>query len=99
MHERESVQEQLRQIDRAQEIAGIGGWELNIASGRYTWSRQHYHIHGLQLDYKPTSENLMSSLHTDDARPLSDWLINLQAGREREPIEIRINRPEGEKCV
>ncbi len=95
MHERESAQEQLRQIDRAQEIAGIGGWELNIASGRYTWSRQHYRIHGLPLDHQPTSENLMSSLHTDDVRPLSDWLINLQAGREREPIEIRINRPEG----
>ena len=50
MHERESVQEQLRQIDRAQEMAGIGSWELDIASGRYTWSRQHYRIHGLPLD-------------------------------------------------
>jgi signal transduction histidine kinase len=95
MHERESVQEQLRQIDRAQEIAGIGSWELNIASGRYTWSRQHYRIHGLQLDHQPTLGTLMSGLHTDDAPLLSEWLINLQAGREREPIEIRISRPEG----
>ena len=85
MHERESAQEQLRQIDRAQEMAGIGSWELDIASGRYTWSRQHYRIHGLPLDYQPTSENLTSSLHTDDARLLSEWLIDLQAGREREP--------------
>ena len=80
MHERESAQEQLRQIDRAEEIAGIGSWELNIASGRYTWSRQHYRIHGLPLDYQPTSENLMSSLHTDDVRPLSDWLARFASG-------------------
>jgi signal transduction histidine kinase/ActR/RegA family two-component response regulator len=94
MHERESAQEQLQQIDRAEEMAGIGSWELHIASGRYTWSRQHYRIHGLPLDYQPTSESLTSSLHTDDAGPRSDWLADLQAGRERSPIEIRFSRPE-----
>ncbi len=99
MREREIVQEQLRQIDRAQEMAGIGSWELDVASGRYTWSRQHYRIHGLPLDYQPTLVSLTSSLHTDDARLLSAWLIDLQAGQERGPIEIRMSRPEGEKCV
>src|SRR6202011_521036 len=79
MHERESAEAQLRQIDRAQEMAGVGSWELDIASGRYTWSRQHYRIHGLPLDFQPTLGNLMSSLHTDDAPLLSEWLINLQA--------------------
>ena len=95
MHERESAQEQLRQIDRAQEMAGIGSWELDIASGRYTWSRQHYRIHGLPLDYQPTLENLMSSLHTDDAATVVRLAHRFASGAGARPIEIRISRPEG----
>jgi PAS domain S-box-containing protein len=33
--------------DMIQEIAGVGGWELDAQSGQTRWTRETYHIHGL----------------------------------------------------
>ena len=83
-------------LDRAQQMARIGSWELDIASGNCVWSKEYYRICDLPIDFRPTRENLAASSHADDVQPLSDWLADLQAGRERDPIEIRITRPDGE---
>ena len=46
-------------LDRAQEIARIGSWELELATRRYTWSRQMYRIRGLsEAEFVPTAESL-----------------------------------------
>jgi signal transduction histidine kinase/ActR/RegA family two-component response regulator len=86
-------------LDRAQEMAGIGSWELDMITGQYIWSRNLYSLRGLPLDSKLSRENLACTLDVDDAQPLSDWLVDLRANRERAPIEFRITRPDGEARV
>ena len=44
-------------LDRVGHAAGVGGWEVEIATGRVTWSRETYRIHGLPLDYVPTLDS------------------------------------------
>jgi PAS domain S-box-containing protein len=83
-------------LERAQEIAGIGSWELDVASGDFTWSRQFYRTQGFPLEFKPTRANLTSVMHADDVRLVSDWVEDLNAGHRRDTIEIRVRRPDGE---
>ena len=86
-------------LERAHEIAGIGAWELDLASGEYLWSRQLYRIFGIPPDFKPTRHTVAATVHFDDILALADWDTDLQAGRARDPIEIRIVRADGETCV
>jgi diguanylate cyclase (GGDEF)-like protein/PAS domain S-box-containing protein len=41
-------------IDRIGKVAGVGGWELDVATSRVFWSAETYRIHGLPFDYQPT---------------------------------------------
>ncbi len=40
-------------LKRTGELAGVGGWELDIASQRVSWSAQTRIIHGVAADYTP----------------------------------------------
>jgi signal transduction histidine kinase/CheY-like chemotaxis protein len=83
-------------LDRAQEIADIGSWEMDIASGKHVWSRHLYRIRGLPPEFQPTRANVAASIHAEDRQGLSGWLADLVAGGERGPIEIRYTRPDGD---
>ncbi len=41
-------------LTRTGEAAGVGGWQIEIATGELHWSEQTYLIHGVPNDYKPT---------------------------------------------
>ena len=86
-------------LDRAQEIADIGSWELEIASGRYVWSQHLYRIRGMPPEFQPTRANTSDSIHADDSPVLSAWLGDLQAGRARAPIEVRASRAGSQERV
>ena len=78
-------------FDRAQEIAGIGSWELDVATGRFVWSKQMYRLRGFDPDkFKPTLESLALYTHTDDVARERAWLADLQQGQERDVLELRI---------
>lgn len=36
--------------------AAVGGWELDVASGKQTWTEEVYRIHEVGPDYEPTGE-------------------------------------------
>ena len=86
-------------LERAQEIAKIGSWELNVASGEAVWSKQLYRMRGFPFDFKPTAENAPSRFHPTDLQAQSHWFADIQAGRQRDPIEIRVRLPNGEERV
>jgi len=86
-------------LERAQEIAKIGSWELDVVTGGIAWSRQHYRTFGLPFEFKPTRQNIGSGLHAADIAPRAEWIADLAAGRKRDPIEMRIRRPDGEERV
>ena len=43
-----ALSESEERLDRAQAIAGIGSWELDVATRRYVWSKELYRIRGLR---------------------------------------------------
>jgi diguanylate cyclase (GGDEF)-like protein/PAS domain S-box-containing protein len=56
--ERRLVEERLRAsqslLARTGQLAGVGGWELDLASGRVGWSEQTRRIHEVDDDFVPT---------------------------------------------
>jgi signal transduction histidine kinase len=43
-------------LERVGQVAKVGGWSLDLASQRLTWSRQTCRIHEVPADYQPTVE-------------------------------------------
>jgi PAS domain S-box-containing protein len=84
-------------LDRAQEIAAIGGWELDIPTDRYVFSKQMYRLLGLSPDsFEPTGSSVMARRHPDDDPMIEQYREDLKAGMKRDPIEARFVRPNGE---
>nr|WP_254714866.1 PAS domain S-box protein [Natranaeroarchaeum aerophilus] len=54
---------------QTQEMADVGGWELDPRTETLRWTDQVHRIHGLPLDYEPTVEDALEFYHEDD-RPL-----------------------------
>jgi diguanylate cyclase (GGDEF)-like protein/PAS domain S-box-containing protein len=46
-------------LNRTGEIAGVGGWEYDVASRKLFWSTQVCRIHGVDPDHRPEFEEAM----------------------------------------
>jgi len=71
MAELERVQAELAaknaQLEEAQALAHVGSWEINLQTGRGTWSDESYRILGLEPgECEPTVESYLTFVHPDD---------------------------------
>jgi len=92
----EMLRESEARLERAQEITGIGSWEIDVQRANLVLSKQMYIIHGL-------------TPHDDEQLPLKDiepfisanrekassWFQRLLAGEKVEPLEASIHRHDG----
>lgn len=82
---------------QALRIAGVGGWELDIASGTLSWSEETYRIFGVDPRTEtPSSELFYSLVHPGDRERM---LANQSRSSDTGDIfdqEYRIIRPDGE---
>jgi PAS domain S-box-containing protein len=68
--ERKRAEEALRQseanLNRAQGIAHIGSWHLDVAQNRLTWSDEVFRIFGVPFGTPLTYESFLGSIHPGD---------------------------------
>lgn len=56
-----------RQLNKAQELAHIGSWEIHLGTGLALWSDESYRILGLEPgEVQPSLESYLSFVHKDD---------------------------------
>lgn len=55
-------------LDRMGEVAGVGGWRVELDSGTVEWTRETYRIHELPQDHVPSLDSGIS-FYAPDARP------------------------------
>ncbi len=71
--ERKQRDEALRKsealLNRTGEVAGVGGWELDLNTGTLMWTAQTRAIHGVAPDYQPTLDGAIR-FYEPDARPV-----------------------------
>jgi len=73
IHQRKLNEERLRAneafLDRAEQVAGIGGWQVELATMQPVWSAQTCRLHEVPTDYRPTLEEGIQ-FYAPESRPI-----------------------------
>jgi len=89
-----SLEETASRLARTQEIAHIGSWEFDHATGRPVWSNEVYQIFGLEPGESAlTREEFLAMVHPDD-RTLVDtvYFTSIADRKDSYGVEHRIIR-------
>ena len=82
--ERKRAEDELRAsqsfLRRTGRVAGVGGWEVDLACGSLTWSDETRRIHEVEPDYRPTLESAIA-FYDFEARAAIQGAV--KAGTER----------------
>lgn len=95
----EALKQSEQRLARAQEIAHLGSWELDISSNQLNWSDEVYRIFGLQpRQFDATYEAFLEAVHPDDRAAVDEaYSGSIRDGTDRYEIEHRvIKRSSGE---
>ncbi|WP_269446501.1 sensor histidine kinase [Methanocella arvoryzae] len=91
----EEAMNRLRAIlEKSQEIAGLGNWELDLTTNQLTWSDEVYRIFGLQpQEFGATYEAFLRFVHPDDRAAVDEaYTRSVRLGKNSYSIEHRIVR-------
>jgi PAS domain S-box-containing protein len=98
MADRKKAEEALRDkeelVNRAQEIANLGSWTVDLARNRISWSDQVYRIFGVHPDeFGGTPGEFLESVHPKDRESVrSAYVKSLKDGSPTYEIEHRVVR-------
>ncbi len=76
---RESTQQALQTsrtlLHRTEEMAKVGGWELNVQTGRMSWTEELYRIHSVPLRFEPDLSSTIG-FYAPEAQPVFRSALN-----------------------
>ncbi len=89
---------QTRDLDRAQALARVGSFFIDLVAGRTHWSPHLYRILGLEVaDAAPSDARLLTLVLPGDQPHLAETFQRLRRGDlEYTELDYRIRRPDGE---
>ena len=90
----EALRESEARLNRSQEIAHLGSWELELVNNRLNWSDEVYRIFGLQpQEFGATYEAFLEAVHPDDRTAVdAAYSGSVREGRDTYEIEHRVVR-------
>ena len=99
--ERRELQERAERMARmtalAEEVAGIGYWRIEVATGEATWSPHVARIYGLDPDREPELERFISAVHLADRAALRARLkAAIEDGVDWKVAVTRVVLPNGD---
>jgi PAS domain S-box-containing protein len=92
----QALAEQRKLLQEAQNIAGLGCWEWDPASGRLTWSEQLYRLYGVEpSSFQPSFESYLERVHPGDRQHSGERVARALIDGHPFSSEERILRPDG----
>ena len=83
-------------LAHSQRIAGVGSFERDLITGKWEWSDELYHIHGLERNDPHIDVGSLRELVHPEDRGIFDQVHDLAArGKPIPPADFRIIRPDG----
>ena len=93
------LEEQLRAsetlLDRAGEVAGVGGWSVDLRTGHLDWSRETRRIHEVATDFVPTLETAIGFYETQSQAEIERAIQQAIATGEGWDLQLRLNTARG----
>ena len=87
-------------MEMAEELAGLGRWRYDIASGKVDWSDQVYRIHGKsRATFDPSFDDAVGCYHPDDRLMVEDCCARAIRTGEGGEIQVRLIREDGEERI
>ncbi|HEY3918675.1 MAG TPA: PAS domain-containing protein [Stellaceae bacterium] len=101
--ERREIENELRRsredLARAQEVASIGSFSRDIATGKTEWSDEFLRIWGIEGAMRPVAESLAQMVHPADRKAFlqgRDAALHQKSGMS---LDFRVMRPDGEERI
>ncbi|MCW3995851.1 MAG: PAS domain S-box protein [Candidatus Bathyarchaeota archaeon] len=90
----EALIESQKRLNRSQEIAHLGSWELDLINNKLTWSDEVYRIFGLNPhEFSATYETFLERVHPEDRAAVdAAYTGSIKEGKDTYAIEHRIVR-------
>ncbi len=79
----------------AVEVAEMGTWAMNLASGEITWSDKFGRLFGFSPEETPSREEIVSRIDPEDRARLGAAVEDAVEGRVAYRVEYRITWPDG----
>ncbi len=95
----EALRESRERLERAQEIAHLGSWELDVLNNRLSWSDEVYRIFGLEpQEFGASYEAFLEAVYPDDRAAVdAAYSGSIEERRDSYEIEHRVvKRSSGE---
>ena len=75
----EELRESREDLNRAQAVAHIGSWRLNVQKNELTWSDENHRIFGISPGTPMTYETFLGTVHPEDREYLNgEWMAALK---------------------
>ena len=95
--QRRELERQRKFLSKAQNIANVGYWRLDLESNNLFWSEEVYNIYGVDpLTFKPTLQSAIEAYHPRDRAAVEDMVKTAIERKESFDFRLRIIRPSDE---
>ena len=96
-HYAEELRVSEERLREAQELARLGSWHYDLATGESTWSDEMCSLYGLEPGaLLPDLDSALASVHPTDRARAETALSRLIDSGERAAEDVRIIRPDGQ---
>ena len=98
--DRKQAEDDLKQreedLNYSQEIAKMGNWELDLVNNKLKWSKNYYHLMGLEFSGGDAPPNYFNNhVHPDDIYLLDEKVREIHQTKKPTSIDMRIVMPDG----
>jgi signal transduction histidine kinase len=97
MHAERTLERRLHLLQKAEELAGVGSWSVDVKTGVQTWSPQVFRIYGITpSDTAPSLEAALSAYHPDDRARVSQLVADAAMRGAPFEFDLRLIRTDGQ---